>query len=110
MRQLEEHRSGGLAINGVIFAELSVPALDLDEVEQLLLAFGLVLREIPRPGLFLAGKAFARYRASGGTKSSPLPDFFIGAHAEASSLPLITRDSARYRTYFPTVTLITPDE
>lgn len=109
-RQLERHRSGGLAINAIIFAELSVPALDLDEVEKLLLAFHLNLLEIPRPGLFSAGKAFARYRAGGGTKSAPLPDFFIGAHAEASSLPLITRDSARYRTYFPTVTLIAPDE
>lgn len=109
-RQLERHQSGGLAINPVIFAELSIAARDLDEVEKLLLAFDLTLLEIPRPGLFSAGKAFARYRAGGGTRSAPLPDFFIGAHAEASSLPLITRDAARYRTYFPTVMLIAPDE
>jgi predicted nucleic acid-binding protein len=108
-RQLEKHRTGGFVINPVIFAELSIPALDLNEVESLLLQFGLQLVEIPRPGLFAAGKAFARYRASGGTKSAPLPDFFIGGHAEASSLPLLTRDAARFRTYFPTVTLVAPE-
>ena len=106
--QLETYRAGGLIINSIIFAELSVPAHDLDEVDTLLLQFGLELREIPRPGLFAAGKAFARYRASGGTKLAPLPDFLIGGHAEAASLPLITRDAARFRTYFPAVRLITP--
>ncbi len=107
--ELERHRSGGLLINAVIFAELSIPARDLDEVGQVLHRFGLSLVEIPRAGLFSAGKAFARYRASGGLKRAPLPDFFIGGHAEAASLPLLTRDTPRYRTYFPNVALIAPD-
>ncbi|HIG28243.1 MAG TPA: type II toxin-antitoxin system VapC family toxin [Verrucomicrobiales bacterium] len=107
--QLERHYTEGLAINPVIFAELSVPAADLKEVEKLLKGFGLEFLEIPKPGLFAAGKAFARYRTIGGTKSSPLPDFFIGGHAEASSLRLITRDASRFRTYFPTVKVIAPD-
>jgi len=107
--QLERHRSGGLVVNSVIYAELSIPARDLDEVDAVLLEFGLELREIPRPGLFSAGKAFARYRGKGGKKTSPLPDFFIGGHAEASSLLLITRNAARYRTYFPTLVLVAPD-
>ena len=107
-RQLEEHRSE-LAINAVVYAELSVPALNLDEVDRLLVDLGLELLDIPRAGLFRAAKAFARYRASEGTKTSPLPDFFIGGHAEAAALPLITRDAARFRTYFPAVALIAPE-
>ena len=65
---------------------------------------------IPRARLFAAGKAFARYRASGGLKRAPLPDFFIGGHAEAASLPLITRDTVRYRSHFPSVVLISPGQ
>lgn len=107
--QLARHRNEGLAINGVIFAELSIPARDLAEVEQLLLQLELDMIEVPRRALFSAGKAFARYRAGGGTKSAPLPDFFIGAHAEAASLPLVTRDPNRYRTYFPSIALIAPE-
>ena len=106
--QLERHRGGGLLINDVIFAELSIPARDLDETEQVLHRFGLSLVGIPRAGLFSAGKAFARYRAFGGVKRAPLPDFFIGGHAEAAALPLLTRDTVRYRTYFPSVFLIAP--
>jgi predicted nucleic acid-binding protein len=64
---------------------------------------------MPRKALFLAGKAFARYRAAGGTRAGVLPDFFIGAHAEIEGLPLLTRDADRYRHYFPTVTLIAPE-
>ena len=106
--QLEARRSEGLAINPVVFAELSIPAADVAEVEDVLGQFELELWEIPRAALFSAGKAFARYRAKGGTRSAPLPDFFIGAQAEALSVPLITRDPSRYRTYFPRVELIAP--
>ena len=106
--QLEEHRSE-LAINAVVYAELCVPALDLEEVERLLLDLGMDVLDIPRSGLFRAAKAFVRYRAGEGTRTSPLPDFFIGGHAEASSLSLITRDAARFRTYFPAVDLIAPE-
>jgi predicted nucleic acid-binding protein len=69
---------------------------------------GVKVLEIPREALFLAGKVFLDYRRNKGNKSSPLPDFFIGAHAAVSSFDLITRDSARYKTYFPSITLICP--
>jgi predicted nucleic acid-binding protein len=64
---------------------------------------------LPREALFLAGKVFLQYRRAGGVRSSPLPDFFIGAHAAVSDLLLLTRDKARYQTYFPTVELITTE-
>jgi len=63
---------------------------------------------MPRPALFLAGKVFTQYRKSGGSRAGVLPDFFIGAHAAVSELPLLTRDVGRYRTYFPSLMLITP--
>lgn len=69
---------------------------------------GLEMLDLPQPALFLAGKAFSQYRRAGGTRSGVLPDFFIGAHAAISRLPLLTRDEGRYRTYFPTVQLIAP--
>jgi predicted nucleic acid-binding protein len=97
-----------LAINPIIYSELSltfstVEALD-DTIEQL----GLTLIELPRPALFLAGKAFVRYRRQGGTKSNVLGDFFIGAHAAVSAYPVLTRDTRLYSAYFPSVRLIAP--
>jgi predicted nucleic acid-binding protein len=68
----------------------------------------LAIEEIPREALFLAGKAFLQYQRSRGTKRSVLPDFYIGAHAAVMQWPLLTRDMARYRKYFPTVSLIAP--
>jgi hypothetical protein len=65
---------------------------------------------MPRPALFLAGKVFQQYRAAGGTRNGVLPDFFIGAHAAVSGVPLLTRDVQRYRTYFPSIRLITPED
>ena len=65
--------------------------------------------QLPRSALFLAGKAFVRYRRQGGTKNNVLADFFIGAHAAVAGHRLMTRDPARYRTYFPTLELIAPD-
>lgn len=106
--QLECHRGAGLVINPVIYAELSIPAHDLAEVDRVVTAFGLDVREIPRAGLFAAGKAFLRYRTGGGTKSSTLPYFFIGGHAEATGLAILTRDPGRFRTYFPGVPLVSP--
>ena len=64
---------------------------------------------MPRAALFLAGKVFASYRKAGGTRTGVLPDFFIGAHAAVSELPLLTRDSGRYGRYFPSLSLISPD-
>ncbi|NOX99646.1 MAG: type II toxin-antitoxin system VapC family toxin [Verrucomicrobia bacterium] len=105
--QLLEH-FGGLVINPVIYAELSCRAVSVQELEDTLAPFELHFLEIPKAALFLAAQAFLVYRKRGGNKTSPHPDFFIGAHAEVLEIPIITRDVARYRTYFPTVQLITP--
>lgn len=101
--------SDELAINDVIFAELSVRYSAVTAVETVLDRLGAKRVEIPAIALFLAGKAFHRYRALGGPKTGVLPDFFIGAHATIAEAPLITRDTRRFRTYFPEISLITPD-
>jgi predicted nucleic acid-binding protein len=101
--------SGPVVINQVIYAEVSVRYEDTDELD-LDLPLDIFQREqLPWPAAFLAGKAFADYRRRGGKRRSPLPDFFIGAHAAVTRMQLLTRDASRYRTYFPTVELITPD-
>ncbi len=97
-----------LAINPVIYAELSIAFSRMEMLDAALATLEMRQLEIPRTALFLAGKAFLRYRQQGGTKSNVLADFFIGAHAAVSRLPLLTRDTRRYRTYFPTVELIAP--
>lgn len=100
---------GPLIINDVGYAELSVRYDRIEDIETLLREAGITVEPIPRAGLFLAGKAFARYRKAGGRRTGVLPGFFIGAHAAVAGLPLLTRDVGRYRTYFPTLTLIAPD-
>ena len=105
---LQKHRHEGVFINPVIYAELCTGAPTQDYVDEALADLQLDYHEIPRAGLFIASKAYKRYRSNGGNKTSPLPDFFIGAHAELLGCPIITRDMKRYRTYFPTVELITP--
>lgn len=109
-QQQLEHAAdhGGILVNSVIYAEFSVCYDTLHAVDDTLAAFGAQFEDIPRDALFLAGKAFRKYRAQRGTRSSVLPDFFIGAHAAVRELPLLTRDAARIRTYFPTVALLTP--
>ena len=108
--QLENASLGGtLWINDIVYAELAVRYDRIEEVDALLDQAGLELAPVPREALFLASKVFTRYRKAGGTRTGVLPDFFIGAHAAVSGLPLLTRDVARYRTYFPTLTLIAPD-
>ena len=97
-----------LAINPVSYAELSIAFSRMEMLDAALATLEMRQLDIPRPALFLAGKAFLRYRQQGGTKSNVLADFFIGAHAAVSRLPLLTRDTRRYRTYFPTVELIAP--
>ncbi len=99
---------GPLAINDVIYAELSVRYDRLESLDAMLAQAGLVLEALPRPALFLAGKAFAAYRRRGGPRTGVLPDFFIGAHAAVAGLALLTRDAGRYRGYFPTVNVIAP--
>ncbi len=103
--QARVHR---LAINPVIYAELALTFSTVEALDEALAGMELPVLDIPRPALFLAGKAFARYRKAGGLKNSVLSDFFIGAHAAVAGLPLLTRDVRRYATYFPTVRLVTP--
>jgi predicted nucleic acid-binding protein len=97
-----------LYINPVIYAEISIGFNRIEELESSLLLSDFKFLQIPKEALFLAGKAFLQYRRRQGNKTSPLPDFFIGAHAAVADLLLMTRDPARMRTYFPTVQLITP--
>jgi predicted nucleic acid-binding protein len=97
-----------LAINDVVYAELSSRFSTIEDLDQTIAAMPVRHTALPRSALFLAGKAFLKYRQSGGTKTGVLPDFFIGAHAAVENAPLLTRDTARIRTYFPTVSLITP--
>jgi predicted nucleic acid-binding protein len=97
-----------LFINPVVYSEVSIGFKRIEELESALNRAGFQLLEIPKEALFLAGKAFLKYRKNRGTKISPLPDFYIGAQAAIFEMDLITRDVARYRTYFPTVKLISP--
>lgn len=100
--------TGGVCINPIIYAELA-GYIDSDSLLDELLAEMLLERaQLPWEGALAAGRAFVQYRRRGGTKTAPLPDFYIGAHAQATGLTLLTRDAARYRTYFPTVALIEP--
>ncbi|MCA1456356.1 type II toxin-antitoxin system VapC family toxin [Bradyrhizobium sp. BRP22] len=108
--QLELAASAGpLLINSVIYAEVSVRYRTVEALDATLRDLKVELAEIPRPALFLAGKAYLRYRGARGSRTGVLSDFFIGAHAAVKQLPLLTRDTRRYRTYFPTVALIAPD-
>jgi predicted nucleic acid-binding protein len=97
-----------LIINPVIYAEVSVGFQRIEELESVLATEFFERRPIPYQAAFLAGKCFSRYRRLGGVRRSPLPDFFIGAHAAVEGLTLLTRDASRYRTYFPSLSLISP--
>lgn len=97
-----------LIINPIVYAEVSVSFSSVERVEASLASLGLELRHIPREVSFLAGKAFTQYRRNGGTRASILPDFFIGAHAAFLTASVLTRDSQRFKSYFPSVHLITP--
>ncbi len=97
-----------LYINGIIYSEISIGFEKIEELEYSVSRAGFQLIEIPKEALFLAGKAFLKYKKRKGSKTTPLPDFFIGAHAAVLGLDLLTRDVSRYKSYFPTVKLITP--
>lgn len=99
---------GPLVINQIIFAEVSVRYLRMEDVEEVLPKEYFVRAPVPWEAAFLAAKCFALYRKRGGTKTRPLPDFFIGAHAAVAGMALLTRDPRRYRTYFPKLKLIAP--
>jgi predicted nucleic acid-binding protein len=97
-----------LVINPVAHAELSLSFSTLESLDRAVADMQLTVREIPRPALFLAGKAFLQYRRRGGAKTQVLPDFFIGAHAAVERWRLPTRDASRFRTYFPSLEVISP--
>lgn len=97
-----------LVINPIIYAEISVRYTTIEALDAALPKSLLDREPVPYEAAFLAAKAFALYRQRGGARHAPLPDFFIGAHAAIAGYRLITRDPARYRTYFPKLTLIAP--
>ena len=97
--------SGRVVINPLIYAEISVGYDTIEELDDLLPASDYEREPLPYTAGFAAGKAFLQYRRSGGDKRSPTPDFYIGAHAAVAGYQLLTRDVARYRTYFPTIAL-----
>ncbi|HVZ87222.1 MAG TPA: type II toxin-antitoxin system VapC family toxin [Polyangia bacterium] len=97
-----------LAINPIVYAEISIGFRRIEDLEEAV-PQSLFRREaLPYEAAFLAGKAFLSYRRRGGVRATPLPDFYIGAHAAVAGFRLLTRDTTRYRTYFPTVSLIAP--
>ena len=99
---------GPLVINDVIYAELSVRYDKIEAVDEFVAQAGLRRDAMPKEALFLAAKAFRSYRRSRGPRTGVLPDFFIGAHAAVRGFSLLTRDVARFRTYFPTIDLVSP--
>lgn len=99
---------GHLCINPIIYAELSYQATSPEDVNDTMDRMGLVYADLPMACLFAAGQAYRSYRQRGGVKTAPLPDFFIGAHAQEADIVLLTRDKARYATYFPGARLVCP--
>jgi hypothetical protein len=99
---------GPVVVNPIVYAEVSVRYERVEDVEQVLSPEYFVRAPLPWDAAFLAAKCFERYRRGGGGRTSPLPDFFIGAHAAVAGLSLLTRDPRRYRTYFPRLRLIAP--
>jgi predicted nucleic acid-binding protein len=100
--------AGPLAINPIIYAEVSIGFERVEDLEAAVPAEYFQREALPWEAAFLAGKCFVRYRRAGGSRSAPLPDFYIGAHAAVAGMKLLTRDPARYRTYFPKLELIAP--
>jgi predicted nucleic acid-binding protein len=101
--------SGPLFINAIVYAEVSIGFATIEEFEEALPPESFGRLHFPLEAAFLSGKAFLRYRRRKGIRTSPLPDFFIGAHAAVAGLRLLTRDGRRYRTYFPSLELLAPD-
>lgn len=97
-----------LFINPVIYSEVSIGFDKIEALEEAITGCGFTMIQIPKEALFLAGRVFLEYKKRKGTKTTTLPDFFIGAHAALAQLSLLTRDVNRYKSYFPTVQLIHP--
>ncbi|MBK9443959.1 MAG: type II toxin-antitoxin system VapC family toxin [Comamonadaceae bacterium] len=106
---LQAHHAQGLAVNALICAEIAPSFENLQGMQSALDLVHLVYAPLSQMAAFLAAQAFTLYRQNNGSKPSTLPDFFIGAHAQTQGWAILTRDKARYKTYFPAVTLITPD-
>ncbi len=100
--------STALVINPIVFGEVSVRFSRIEDLDEALPAEHFERHPLPWSAAFLAGKCFVEYRRRGGTKRSPLPDFYIGAHAAVAGFRLLTRDAARYRTYFPRLPIVSP--
>jgi len=98
-----------LYINPIIYSEISIGFDSIEELEGSLPSAYIQREDLPYEAAFLAGKSFLKYRKAGGTKRSPLPDFYIGAHAAIRRWSILTRDKGRYQTYFPTLNVIFPD-
>jgi predicted nucleic acid-binding protein len=108
-RQLDACRTQAeLCINAIVYAEVSVGFARIEDLDDAVSAAYFTRLPLSWEAAFLAGKAFVRYRRAKGVRHSPLPDFFIGAHATIEGMPLLTRDARRYRTYYPTLELICP--
>jgi predicted nucleic acid-binding protein len=106
---LEEYSTvSTLYINSIVYSEISIGFNRIEDLESAIIGAGFQMLDFPKEALFLAGKAFLKYKKKRGARSSPLPDFFIGAQAAVLNIALITRDVSRYRSYFPTVNLISP--
>lgn len=99
---------GPVVINPIIYAELAVRYDRIEDLDSAVPAHYFTRAHLPWEAAFLAAKCFARYRKRGGSRTSTLPDFFIGSHAAVAGLTLLTRDATRYRSYFPKLNLITP--
>jgi predicted nucleic acid-binding protein len=99
-----------LAINPIIYAEVSVAYERIEDLDSVLLPTDFLRLPLPYEAGYLAGKCFLRYRRAGGVRRSPLPDFYIGAHAAIDGMALLTRDAQRYRTYFPKLRIIAPSD
>ena len=97
-----------LVINPLIYAEVSIRFKRIEDLDDALSASMFRRDALPSPAGFLAGKAFVKYRRTGGERRSPLPDFYIGAHAAIGGMTLLTREGSRYRTYFPSLQLVSP--
>ena len=97
-----------LYINPIIYSEISIGFSRIEDLEHTLEEGGFIMLPLPKEALFLAGKVFLKYRRRKGTKRSPFPDFYIGAHAAVEDLTLLTRDQQRYQTYFPHVDIAGP--
>ena len=104
----EAAESGPLAINAMVYAEVGVRFDRIEDLDEAVPADYFRREAIPLDAAFLAAKCFEKYRRRGGVRRSPLPDFFIGAHAAVAGMTLLTRDAARYRTYFPRLRIVSP--